>query len=470
MLRVWSSNLRTRHRREQGFSPVEVLLAATVFGFLTVGLVGAIVYGRQSTAQAGDRSRAIMLAEEGTEAARSIRDANFANLVNGTHGLSLVGNQWMLSGGSDTVGKFTRRVTITAPSVNRKVITSAVTWNEPGGGEQVSVSTQLTNWMATLNVPKSWNTPALSGGVDVSGGNDGVKVATQGNFAYIVIASGNPDFVVVNIANPSAPAIVGALNLSGNPTNIAVSGSYAYVTGDSNNEEMQVVNIANPSSPSKVGGYNATGNADGLGVFVVGDRAYITRAANSGSDELVVLDVGNPAAPSRVGGYSSNISMNEVYVNGTDVYIATDSNAQEVVRLSTQFIWFFGYIYFVASENLPGNDDALTIAGTGSSLVVGQGNSVYTLNSTTLLDSISTPGTVYDVELHANGQLAFAGTNAPNELQVINIANLGDTSIAGSVGIAGSNVLSGVAYNATVNAVAGASSSNSQEGVVFVPN
>lgn len=68
-------------RREQGFSIVEVLLAATIFGFLVLALIGALVYGRQSTANAGDRNRANYIAEEGLEATRNIGYASFANLV-----------------------------------------------------------------------------------------------------------------------------------------------------------------------------------------------------------------------------------------------------------------------------------------------------------------------------------------------------------------------------------------------------
>src|SRR5688572_29868315 len=73
---------------QQGFSVVEVLLAATVFGFLVTALIGAIVYGRASTAAAGDRARAVILAEEGVEAVRNLRDAAYANLTDGTYGLA----------------------------------------------------------------------------------------------------------------------------------------------------------------------------------------------------------------------------------------------------------------------------------------------------------------------------------------------------------------------------------------------
>src|SRR5688500_2632769 len=95
-----------RTNRQGGFSPVEVLLAATIFGFLATALVGAIIYGRSSTAQAGERARAQSLADEGVEALRNIRDAGFANVTDGTFGLAQSGGSWTLSGSSDTNGIF----------------------------------------------------------------------------------------------------------------------------------------------------------------------------------------------------------------------------------------------------------------------------------------------------------------------------------------------------------------------------
>src|ERR1041384_6828468 len=107
MPRVWS---RTNSNVTQGgFSPVEVLLAATIFGMLVTAIVGAVIYGRNSTDGAGNRSRASLLAEEGLEAVRNIRDASYANLTDGTYGIAQSANQWALSGASDTSGIYTRQ-------------------------------------------------------------------------------------------------------------------------------------------------------------------------------------------------------------------------------------------------------------------------------------------------------------------------------------------------------------------------
>ena len=77
---------------------VEVLLAVSVFALLVTALVGAYLYGEEATALAGNRARAVLLAEEALEAARNIRDAAFINLTNGTFGFATTSNQWNLNG------------------------------------------------------------------------------------------------------------------------------------------------------------------------------------------------------------------------------------------------------------------------------------------------------------------------------------------------------------------------------------
>lgn len=136
-------------RLKAGFSIVEILLAASMLGLIVTALVGAFIYGRETTAAAGMRTRALFLAEEGVEASRNIRDSGFANLTVGTHGLAISGGEWIFSGASDTTGIFTRQITVSAVDAARSRITSTVTWQQtPSRTGAASVDTYLTNWNA----------------------------------------------------------------------------------------------------------------------------------------------------------------------------------------------------------------------------------------------------------------------------------------------------------------------------------
>ena len=139
--------------KQAGFSLVEVILSSAVFVLLVTALVGAYLYGQEATALAGNRARANMLAEEGLEAVRNIRDNDFASLTPGSKGLAISANQWVFSGASDATDIFTRSTTISpvgGASSNRKNITASVTWQQnPQRIGTVSLVSRLTNWQAT---------------------------------------------------------------------------------------------------------------------------------------------------------------------------------------------------------------------------------------------------------------------------------------------------------------------------------
>lgn len=143
-------------KKKSGFSLVEVLLSGAVFALLVTALVGAYLYGKESTALAGNRARAVFLAEEGLEAVRNIRDANFTNLSNGTYGLAISGGQWSFSGSSDTSGMFTRTVTVSSGGTNRKDVTVDVAWQQNASRSgQVSLVSRFADWQGGVAVPSS---------------------------------------------------------------------------------------------------------------------------------------------------------------------------------------------------------------------------------------------------------------------------------------------------------------------------
>ncbi len=138
---------------KKGFLLVEIILTSSIFALFVTAFAGVFYYGLQSSSFAGDRGRAIMLAEEGQEAVRSIRNANFANLVDGTYGLTYSGGAWSFSGASDVSGAFTRRVTVSSAGANRKISTVTVTWQQtPDRTGSVTTSALLTNWKTILNL------------------------------------------------------------------------------------------------------------------------------------------------------------------------------------------------------------------------------------------------------------------------------------------------------------------------------
>jgi hypothetical protein len=472
MLRAWfhtRNKLTILSANERGFSAVEALLAAAVFGVLVTGLIGAIVYGRASTASAGDRAAAVSLADEGVQAVRNVRDAAYTNLSDGTYGLIQSSNQWTLSGSSDTNGIYTRQVTIAANGTNRKAITSTVSWAQAGGTTgSVSVTSLLTNWLASI---KSWTGGILAGSANRSTTANAIKVDTAGSYAYTVFSATSSNFTVTNIATATAPTVSATISITGTPTNIAVSGNYAYVTTNNASGELVVVNISNPAAPTVAATYNATGSASGLGIYVSGNYAYMTRANNLAVAEFIVLNISTPTAPVVVGTYGNAVAMNEVYVSGGYAYVSISSLTTPLMVINVtnpaapKQTTTFGLSLLA---------NATTIVGYGNTVYVGLGTSMFAVNVTNpaapvVLGSFTAAGTVNDIDVDSNGQNAFLGTSSTTgEFQVVDISNSASMSLVRTVDVPGTaSTIGGVAYNATYDDVVGASAADTQHVIVF---
>lgn len=210
---------------KKGFLLIEVLLAVTILSLLVSFVVGAAIYGEQSTMLSGARARAAFLADEGLEAARNIRDAQFSNLTDGTYGLSKATNVWTFSGSSDTTDIFTRSLAISSVTSTKKQIASTVTWqqNQQRSGS-ISLTTFLTKWQsqrgglivysdttqanqnqynAYNNATNAFNLRSPIAGATINGRN------------FIIRTSPIKNEAIVGFSNPTSPATLQILCYNG---------------------------------------------------------------------------------------------------------------------------------------------------------------------------------------------------------------------------------------------------------------
>jgi len=135
---------------EAGQSLVEALIALSIFviGIATIGFL--VLDANVSSRQGVERTQATLLAQEGLEAARSIRDADFDNLTAGSHGIALSGNKWTFSGTSDTQDQFARTITVIDIDIDTKKVDGIVTWQFTEARQNsVTLTDYLTDWNQT---------------------------------------------------------------------------------------------------------------------------------------------------------------------------------------------------------------------------------------------------------------------------------------------------------------------------------
>lgn len=132
----------------KGIILLEVIIAMGVF---LTGVVMLIVLNFDSgnnSHQAVVRTQATLLAQEGLEAVRTMRDTDFDVLVNGTYGIVLTNGVWTLDDTPDVIDQFTRTITIADGTVpETKLITTQVVWEINGVSEtDITVSELVSDW------------------------------------------------------------------------------------------------------------------------------------------------------------------------------------------------------------------------------------------------------------------------------------------------------------------------------------
>lgn len=136
----------------KGFSLVEILVSISIFLVFVIMLGDITVNSIQQSKNAGNRERAVALADEGLEAVRNIRDINFTSLVDGTYGLATTSNKWNLSGSFDVTDIFTRKITVSTMNSTQKKVDTVVTWaDQSSTTNTVAVSSYLTDWRKSCN-------------------------------------------------------------------------------------------------------------------------------------------------------------------------------------------------------------------------------------------------------------------------------------------------------------------------------
>lgn len=138
-----------------------------------------------------------------------------------------------------------------------------------------------------------------------SGNNiaNGLSVAISGTTLYYSRAnSGGSEFIVFDISAPLLPALLGRVDLNGDPNDIAVAGNYVFVASSDNASELEVVDVTVPALPSLAATLDLSGFADGTAVSYSGVANAIFLGRDGSADpEFYIIDVSAPTVPSTLG-------------------------------------------------------------------------------------------------------------------------------------------------------------------------
>lgn len=174
----------------------------------------------------------------------------------------------------------------------------------------------------SMTVPSA---PSLLGWVDL--GDDLMDVEVVGNYAYC--AAYERGLVIVDISNPATPAIVGIADTPGRAFDVAVSGNHAYVADYLSG--FATIDVTNKAAPVIVNTY--LGASVGYSVAVSGGYLY----AGASWPGVDVLSLANPAAPVYAGRWikGSYQQAAEIVVAGGVAYLANRDDGLILLDLAT---------------------------------------------------------------------------------------------------------------------------------------
>jgi hypothetical protein len=439
----------------KGQSLIELMLAIGLAAVILPALLTGFVVARGGRPQLEQRLLANALVQEGQEAARVIREKNWA--IFGTDGsfyLQKSGSSWQFTTDLSykAVNGFSRTITVadvyrdasgnivsvagTPPAgvaidPSTKSVTTAVSWSTPhpatvnatqyltrvANASYTETSTsqfQNGTFGSSVNVTGDqvvlgaghgggdWCTPSLSitatdlpknGVANAIAAIEGrIFAGTGDNASGVSFAN-----VTVNNANPPGASVVGTFN--GFKTNgVFGESNYAYLATDTNAKEIEIINLT--TTPyTEAGFFNAPGNGTGNSVYVVGTRGYMTDA-----NKLYTFDLTSKTGSRPIlGTHTLNGTGNKVFVVGNYAYVAINGTANqlEIVQISP---------------------DGTTM---------------------TRVSSLSLPGQVAkDLFVNAAGSRAYivtAASSTQKEFFVIDISNKSNPAIVGSYEANGMN-------------------------------
>lgn len=424
-----------------GFSLVEVILAIALVGLIVAVVAGSLSYAVQSAGVSGMRNKAVLLAEEGVEAVKSIRDRDFESISDGTYGLDNSSGVWEFSGSSDTTDDvFERFVTVSTVDSNTKDVSVEVEWASGVGSTKVeTLSSRITTWRDPVS--GGWDNPIIAETVDLPNSVDTVDIGFVDETAFLLRESGNDDLRSMDVSDPPDVKEISHINMYGTNSSLLINENFAYVGGTRWSVDIQVVDISDPSAMSFTGYYFSSWFEGVESMSIQKDTLYFGRSESRWANEFEVVDVSNQYSPVGVGSLNIDGSLTSLVSIPGYVFCGTDDRRAELIVIDVSNP---SRPEIAAYEDLAGNGnrEVLSTAYSNNYVYVGRegGNvdvvSVSNPRNPVALGNINVGRDVNDICIFPDENLLFLATETKGkELTILDVSNPNNPSVISTLGL-----------------------------------
>lgn len=419
---------------------LDVLLGISIFAMFVSATGFALLLGQEGVLGGGDRVRATLLAERALEAARSIRDRDVAELIDGTHGIAIAENGlWDLQGTEFTTADgFTTTLTITHEA-ERIPLTARTTWNIGSSRSgSVTLRSELTDWRQTYEIG-DWSLPSEDGSyedADTPLFNDAVS---RGDFAFVTseTSAGGAGLYVFDIANTAVPTLQATVPLGAAGYQLLIQSGHLLVVTGLSASEVEVYKLDNPatlSASDRIATINVPGDGRVRTIASHGNTLFLGALHHATEAELYSYDASDLGSITLLDTVDDDGGYLDLSLHDGFAYIASDYNTSEL-RIGDVFDP--ANLSVEDGYNLSDVQDGVSVAAFGTSALLGRADG--SAISELILFSLEAgpvpappPGPwsqdtagVHGISVEPAGRYAFVATeNDTKTLQVIDVPRM----------------------------------------------
>jgi len=455
----------------KAFSIVEALLAIALFSGTVTMMITTLIYAQESNLAASNLNKAAFIADEGLEAVKSIRNEFFTNITNGNYKLVASTGVYTLQPGIETIGDFTREITIDSNALDT----------------QVQVQTIITDWQRTISTGiNTWLTPIIIDEINISGNGDLRDIIIDGSYLFGLRASGH-EVVSFDISDPLNIIELDDLNLSSGPYTMVKQGDFLYIASGANSQEIIVVDVSNPNHLDKVYQENLprnNNNVDGVftgfyGEVYIGVRDYRRSSLPSHprSTQQYTLyaydttDPSNLVLQDKYMQIGNRMHIRNAEIKNNYVFLGTNDSNKEIIVIDVSNISNMTESF---SIDLPGNDEVKNLRIIDDTMFVGTTDgfiyiySVTNPSSPNLLSTITLTDRPHSFQKVEDFLLVSVENGSKSNFEVYNISNISLPTYVSTTEIKGD--IKDIEYDPINNLVYLGTTNNSRELVVIDPS
>ncbi|MEK7573952.1 MAG: hypothetical protein AAB514_00255, partial [Patescibacteria group bacterium] len=182
--------------------------------------------------------------------------------------------------------------------------------------------------------------PVEVASLNLTGSANALTIFYRNSYVYIGRADGAPqEFSIINVSNPLSPFLVSGLSGVGDEINdIYVLNNRAYLGTEDASRGMIIIDVANPASPSIMGSINV--NDDVYGIYPLSEDKILAGEKT----KFYIINASNASSMTISGSVLINDRTRDIVSVGSLAFLATENpNAEfqiyDISNPASPFLW-----------------------------------------------------------------------------------------------------------------------------------